>query len=142
MNNALKYIVGILIAVLTLVLITLALTGSAHQKKDLVFTGIAIENDSPQGRRFLEDEELMDLVKQRNGNIVGRKVSGFDIKWSYAMPITGFILLGWLVSFSFGCVNVHNDSLCRVFSTFKGLIEHLNVMSIVRTHVRESEIIE
>lgn len=79
MNNALKYIVGILIAVLTLVLITLALTGSAHQKKDLVFTGIAIENDSPQGRRFLEDEELIALVKQRSGNIVGRKVAGFDI---------------------------------------------------------------
>lgn len=78
MNNVLKYIVGTLIAAIALVCIALALASADHRKKEQVFTGITIENDSPQGRRFLEDEELIALVKQYNGNIVGRKVCTFN----------------------------------------------------------------
>ena len=78
MNNALKYIVGGLICLATLACVFVALVRAEKQKEGLVFTGIEIQNDSPQGRRFLEDEELIALVNQQNGIIVGRKVDGFD----------------------------------------------------------------
>ncbi|MBP5539761.1 MAG: hypothetical protein J6X69_08100 [Bacteroidales bacterium] len=79
MNNALKYIVGILISGITLVCIVLALTSAARQKENLVFSRIAIENDSPQGRRFLENEELIALVEKMTGGILGRKVKDIDL---------------------------------------------------------------
>ena len=79
MNNALKYMVGILIGGITLVCIFLALTRAARQRENRVFSRIAIENDSPQGRRFLENEDLIARVEKMTGGILGRKVKDIDL---------------------------------------------------------------
>ncbi|MBO7509656.1 MAG: hypothetical protein J6T35_00585 [Bacteroidales bacterium] len=79
MNNTLKYIVGILIGGITLVCIFLALTRAARQRENRVFSRIAIENDSPQGQRFLENEELIARVEKMTGGILGRKVKDIDL---------------------------------------------------------------
>lgn len=78
MNNALKYIVGISIFVLTLFFITLALMSAGQRKQEMLLTGIDIENTSPQGHRFLEDEDLIALVELHQGRIEGRPFKNFD----------------------------------------------------------------
>ena len=79
MNTALKYIVGSVLCLVTLVCITIALASAARESKEQVFTRIAIENDSPQGRRFLEDEELIAMVDKLTGGVLGRKVKDIDL---------------------------------------------------------------
>ena len=79
MNNALKYIVGSLLSLLTLFCIAFALASADREKEQRVFTRIAIDNDSPQGGRFLEDEELIALVEKMTGGILGRRVSDIDL---------------------------------------------------------------
>ena len=56
MNKALKYIVGGFLCLATLTCLVLALINAKRQQEQQVFTRIAVENDSPQGRSFLEDE--------------------------------------------------------------------------------------
>ena len=79
MNKALKYIVGSLLCFATLTCLVLALTSAKQEQEQQVFTRIAVENDSPQGRRFLEDEELIALVDKLTGGVLGRKVKDIDL---------------------------------------------------------------
>ncbi len=79
MTNGLKYIVGGLIAAFTLACICLALAGASGMREKREYSSIAIENDSPQGYRFLEDEEVIARAEEWTGGILGHKMKEVNL---------------------------------------------------------------
>lgn len=79
MKNVLKYLVGGLIALFTLTCIGFALADAAREREKREYRSIAIQNDSPQGHRFLEDEEVIVRVEELAGTVPGRKIKDIDL---------------------------------------------------------------
>ena len=79
MNKAFKYIICALMAALTLTCIVLAAGKDRKGREGMECRHIVVDNDSPQGQRFMEDEDVLGHLQQHFGTLAGRKMKDIDL---------------------------------------------------------------